>query len=405
VDRATAAIHNYRRLHNSFFNDIKVASMRILSALLVATVALNAFPVGEVKAEKKSKMSVNTSSFGKTAGGDEVTLYACQNSNGLKMSLIDYGAIMVSIETPDSDGKLANITLGFDNIKGYEGEHPYFGSTVGRYCNRIAKGKFTLDGKTYTLATNNGENHLHGGEKGFNRQMWKGESIEKDDAVGVRFTYVSKDGEEGYPGNLTTVVEYTLNNNDEMTVDFTATTDKATPLNLTNHNYWNLAGAGSGSILNHKLHLNAGKYLPVNAGLIPTGDLAGVEGTPLDFTKATRIGARIKQIEADPVGYDHCYLVDGQAGKLRPAARVADPKSGRVMKISTTQPGIQFYTGNFLDGSAANGGNKQYEGFCLETQHYPDSPNQKNFPSTILKPGEKFHQVTVHKFSVKKMKK
>jgi len=369
--------------------------------MLTATVVLAAFSVNHCRAEKVSKMSVTTSSFGKTAAGDDVTLYSCQNSNGLKMSLIDFGAIMVSIETPDRNGKLANITLGFDNIKGYEGGHPYFGSTVGRFCNRIAKGKFTLNGQTYTLATNNGENHLHGGVQGFNKHMWKGEAIDGGDAVGVRFTYVSKDGEEGYPGALTTVVEYTLNNKDELKIDFKATTDKATPLNLTNHNYWNLAGAGSGTILKHQLHLNAARYLPVDDSLIPTGEMADVSSTPLDFTKATEIGARIKQIKADPVGYDHCYVVDGDAGKLRPAATVTDAASGRVMKISTTQPGIQFYTGNFLDGSPANGGNKQYEAFCLETQHYPDSPNQKNFPTTILQPGEKFHQVTVHHFSAR----
>ncbi len=372
--------------------------MRILAVAATVTFALCFNPC---LANEKPGMTVKTSSFGKTADGHEVTLYSCENANGLKMSLIDFGATMVTFETPDRDGKLANINVGFDNIAGYEGDHPYFGATVGRFCNRIAKGKFSINGETYTLATNNGENHLHGGVKGFNKRMWTGEVIDTGKAVGVKFTYTSKDGEEGYPGNLTTTVEYTLNNENQLRIEFTATTDKATAINLTNHNYWNLAGAGSGTILKHHLHLDAAKYLPVDDSLIPTGKLASVTGTPLDFTTATEIGARIKQIKADPVGYDHCFVVDGEAGKLRSAATVTDPASGRVMKISTTQPGIQFYTGNFLDGSAANGNNKQYEAFCLETQHYPDSPNQPEFPSAILKPGGKFHQVTVHHFSAK----
>jgi aldose 1-epimerase len=344
-------------------------------------------------------MKVEKSSFGKTPDGQEVSLFTCTNANKLVLKMIDYGAIVVALETPDKNGKLANINLGFDKLDGYLERHPYFGSTVGRYCNRIAKGRFTLDGKEYTLAVNNSPNHLHGGEKGFDKQMWKAVEVKTPDAVGVKFTRRSPDGEEGYPGNLDVTVTYTLTNANELKIEFSAKTDKPTPVNLTNHNYWNLAGAGSGSILDQELTLQADKYLPVDAGLIPTGELADVKGTPLDFTSAHRIGERIKEIKADPVGYDHCFVLRSSDGSLALAARAKDPKSGRVMEIRTTQPGIQFYSGNFLDGKPANGNYKQYEGFCLETQHYPDSPNQPKFPTTILKPGETFSQTTVHRFS------
>jgi aldose 1-epimerase len=345
-------------------------------------------------------MKVEKTSFGKTADGHEVSLFTCTNANKLVLKMIDYGAIVVAMETPDRNGKFANINLGFQDLKGYLERHPYFGSTVGRYCNRIAKGKFTLNGKEYTLAVNNPPNHLHGGEKGFDKQMWKAAEIKTPDAVGVKFTRRSPDGEEGYPGNLDVSVTYTLTNENELKIEFTATTDKATPVNLTNHNYWNLAGAGSGTILEQELTLQADKYLPVDAGLIPTGELADVKGTPLDFTSPHRIGERIKEIKADPVGYDHCFVLRSSDGSMALAARAKDPKSGRVMEIRTTQPGIQFYSGNFLDGKPANGNYQQYEGFCLETQHYPDSPNQPSFPSAILKPGETFAQTTVHRFAV-----
>lgn len=344
------------------------------------------------------EMKIEKSSFGKTKDGQQVSLFTCTNANKLVLKLTDYGAIVVAVETPDRAGKLANINLGFPSLEGYLQRHPYFGATVGRYCNRIAKGTFTLDEKDYKLATNNGPNHLHGGEKGFDRQMWKAAEIKEADRVGVKFARRSPDGEEDYPGNLDVAVAYTLTNNNELKVEFSATTDKSTPVNVTNHNYWNLAGAGSGTILDHELTINAEKYLPVDEGLIPTGELADVQGTPLDFTKAHRIGERIQQIKADPVGYDHCFVLRSQDGSLALAARVREPKSGRVMEIYTTQPGIQFYSGNFLNGEAGNGGYKQYEGFCLETQHYPDSPNQPSFPTTILKPGQKFSQTTVHRF-------
>ncbi len=351
------------------------------------------------------EMSVSKSAFGMTADGKSVDLYTCVNSHGLVMKVMDYGATVVELQAPDRAGKLANITLGFKTLDGYLGEHPYFGATVGRYANRIAKGKFTLDGKEYTLATNNGPNALHGGVVGFNRVMWHAEPVEDDDAVGVRFTYTSPDGEEGYPGTLQATVTYRLTNRDEMCIDYVATTDKATPVNLTNHCYWNLGGAGSGTILDHQLMIAADKYLPVDDTLIPTGQLADVAGTPFDFRQPHRIGARIDQVKGDPPGYDHCFVLRSQNGKMALAARVSDPATGRVMEIYTTQPGIQFYTGNFLDGSDASGGYERNAALCLETQHYPDSPNESAFPNVILRPGETYRQTTIHHFLSDKVEK
>ncbi len=350
--------------------------------------------------ENQPKMSVEKSVFGKTADGVPVDLYTLTNARGVVLKMTNFGAIVVALEVPDRDGKLANVNMGFSNLEGFLGKNPYFGATVGRYCNRIAAGKFTLDGKPYTLATNdNGKHHLHGGQVGFNKVVWKAEPFENDSGVGIQFTYLSKDGEEGYPGNLNVTAVYTLTNDNELAIEFTATTDKATPVNLTNHCYWNLAGAGFGTIRNHVLMINADKYLPVDAVLIPTGEVARVTGTPLDFTKPEKIGARLDQIQATPVGYDHCFVLRGQAGQMHLAARVQDPASGRVMEIHTTQPALQFYSGNFLDGGPGSNGYRQYDGFCLETQHYPDSPNHADFPNTILRPGETFHERTVHKFS------
>ncbi len=369
-----------------------------LALATLLSVAAGSRAAETVRSQKS--MSVRTSDFGKLADGREVHLYTCTNRHGLVVKLTDYGAIVVSVETPDRTGKLANINVGFSTLEGYLGGHPFFGATVGRFCNRIAKGQFKLDGQTYQLATNNGPNHLHGGVKGFDKALWKAEPVETANTVGVRFTHRSPDGDEGYPGNLDVAVSYLLTEANELRVEFEAKTDKATALNLTNHNYWNLGGVGSGKILQHELTLAADEYLPVDDTLIPTGALAKVAGTPMDFRTPHTIGSRLDQIPADPQGYDHCFVVRGTAGKLRPAARVKDPKTGRVLEIETTQPGIQFYTGNFLSGQAGDAGHGQHEAFCLETQHYPDSPNQPSFPSAILRPGETFREVTVHRFSV-----
>lgn len=352
---------------------------------------------------KQTAMNIEKSSFGKTKDGQEVTLFTLNNGKGLTAKVITYGATVVAVETPDKNGKSANVTLSFPTLAGYLDRHPYFGSTVGRYGNRIAKGRFKIDGNEYTLAVNNGPNHLHGGMKGFDAVVWQAEEVQQADAVGVRFTHQSKDGDEGYPGNLNVGVVYSVTSDNELKIEYTATTDKPTVVNLTNHCYWNLGGAGSGDILKTELLIAADKYLPIDAGSIPTGELAPVKGTPLDFTTAHAIGDQIGELKKEPhqtKGYDHCYVLRGQAGQLELAARAIDPKSGRVMEIRTTEPGIQLYCGNFLGGGAGEAGFKQHEAFCLETQHYPDSPNQPEFPSTLLKPGQTLRSTTVHQFSV-----
>lgn len=374
-------------------------------ALSLAAIVMTATGLSAAEPAAKGKdtpMNVTASEFGQLPDGTVIAKYTVDNGNGLVMELINYGAVMTSLSAPDKDGKSANINVGFDNLEGYLAGPPYFGATVGRYANRIAKGKFSLDGKEYTLATNNGPNTLHGGLKGFDKVVWAAKKIETEDAVGVQFDYTSKDGEEGYPGNLKVTVKYTLTPDNELVMDYTATTDATTVLNLTNHNYWNLAGAKSGKNYDHLLKLEADKYLPVDENLIPTGDLATVKGTPMDFTSFKAIGKDIQKTGGDPVGFDHCFVLSDQTDKLALAATVKEPTSGRVMEVWTTQPGIQFYSGNFLDGSDANGGLNQHEAFCLETQHFPDTPNQPSFPSATLKPGETFHEVTVHKFSVEK---
>jgi aldose 1-epimerase len=346
--------------------------------------------------------SLEQQPFGNTKDGKNVTVFTLTNGRGIKVRLIDYGATLISFETPDKAGKSANITLGFPMLAGYLERHPYFGSTVGRYANRIAGGKFKLDGKEYSLATNNGPNHLHGGLKGFDGVLWKSQQLTGGDPA-VRFTYTSPDGEEGYPGRLDVAVTYTLTHNNELRIDYEATTDKPTVVNLTNHAYWNLAGAGSGNILKHELTLAADQYLPIDDTSIPTGKPADVKGTPFDFTTPHAIGERIDELKKDPhktKGYDHCFVLRGQQGKLELAAKVKDPASGRVMEIFTTEPGVQLYCGNFLGGGASEGGYKQHDALCLETQHYPDSPNQPSFPSTVLRPGQTLRSTTVHKFSV-----
>lgn len=347
------------------------------------------------------KMTIEQTSFGKTKAGQEASLFTMKNDADTVVKMTDYGATVVSVETKDKSGKLANINCGFDSLAGFENHGSHFGATVGRYANRIAAGKFKLDGKEYTLPINNGPNHLHGGE-GFDRRMWKASTFMNDDGVGVKFTITSPDGDQGYPGEMKATATYTLTKKNELKIDYEATTSKPTVVNLTNHNYWNLGGVGSAPVLNHELMLAADKFVDVGPGLIPNGKLPDVKGGYLDFTTSKKIGHGIEEAKKnkDANGYDHCYVLRGQDGKLALAAKVKDPASGRVMEIWTTEPGIQLYTANHFDGSANCGGYAQHYAFCLETQHYPDSPNQPSFPTTVLKPGETFKSTTVHKFSV-----
>ena len=362
-------------------------------------------PAGTMEAKKP--MDIDVTSFGTTAEGKAVRLYTLVNANGLKAQVMTYGATVISLEVPDRQGKLDDIVLGYDNLQGYLDNSPYFGAIVGRYGNRIGKGKFTLDGVQYDkLAINNGENHLHGGIKGFDKVVWDDEPVWKRNAVGVKLSYLSKDGEEGYPGNLKCEVTYLLTNDDELQIYYKATTDKATPVNVTHHGYFNLAG-GERDILGHVLMLNADKFTPVDEGLIPTGELRPVRGTPMDFTKATAIGARINQEDEQlgfGGGYDHNWVLNKDDKQMTLAATVYEPTTGRVMEVRTIEPGIQFYSGNFLDGTITGKDDTVYQhrwGFCLETQHYPDSPNQENFPSTILRPREVYRTKTAYKFSVR----
>ncbi len=350
---------------------------------------------------------VKKEAFGTTRGGKPVNLYTLTNSHGLEVRVMTYGGIIVSLRVPDQRGRLDDVVLGYDKLDGYLDKTPYFGAIIGRYGNRIANGKFTLDGKEYTLAKNNGPNALHGGIKGFDKVVWQAEPFEKKQEAGLILRYNSPDGEEGYPGNLKATVTYTLTDQNELILDYQATTDKATPINLTNHTYFNLAGEGKGDILAHELTLNADHFTPVDKNLIPTGKIASVKGTPLDFTQATAIGARIGQQDEQLIlggGYDHNFVINRQGKGLALAARVVEPSSGRALEVSTTEPGVQFYTGNFLDGTITGKQGhvyKQRYGFCLETQHYPDSPNQPGFPSTILRPGQGYHTTTVFKFSAR----
>jgi aldose 1-epimerase len=348
-----------------------------------------------------TKMDLKKESFGRLPDGAGIELYTLTNKNGLRVRIMTYGATVVSLEVPDRNGKLGDIVLGYDSLDGYLKANPYFGSIVGRYGNRIARGKFTLDGVTYQLAKNNGENHLHGGIKGFDKVVWKAEPVKEQGAVGVKLSYLSKDGEEGYPGNLSVTVVYALTDENELKISYEATTDKPTPVNLTNHSYFNLAGQGNGDIFGNELMLNADAYTPVDEGLIPTGEILPVKGTPIDFTSPKPIGAQIAEVKG---GYDLNFVLRGGSGKLELAARVSELTSGRIMEIETTEPGIQFYSGNFLDGSITGKAGKVYKqhyGFCLETQHFPDSPNKPNFLSTILRPGEVYKSLTVHRFSAK----
>ncbi|MHC4213892.1 MAG: aldose epimerase family protein [Planctomycetota bacterium] len=354
----------------------------------------------------KVKMDIQKQPFGK-ADGKNVDLYTLTNANGIRMTVMTYGAIVVSLEVPDKTGKLGDVVLGFDTLEEYLKGHPYFGAIVGRYGNRIGKGKFTLDGVDYQLAINNGPNHLHGGLKGFDKVVWDAVPIKGTKAVGIKFSYLSKDGEENYPGNLESTVTYFLTNDDEFKIMYSAKTDKATPINLTHHSYFNLAGQGTRDILDHDLMINADMYTPVDEGLIPTGQLKNVEGTPFDFRAPFAIGGRIAQDDQQLKyggGYDHNFCLRTGDGAISHAVTVYEPTTGRVMEVHTTEPGVQFYSGNFLDGTNVGKGGKVYKhryGFCLETQHFPDSPNKRHFPPAILKPGDIYSHITAYKFYAK----
>jgi len=370
----------------------------VVSIFLIATCAMAI----TVSAETRTK--VQKTSFGKT-DGHEVFLYTLKNTHGMEVSITNYGATVVAIKVADKKGKIEDVALGYDNVDGYVSDKSYFGVTAGRYANRIAKATFSLDGKTYHIPANDGENALHGGKVGFNKRIWEEKDVPGKNAV--QMTYTSPDGEEGFPGNLKVLVTFTLTDNNELRFDYLATTDKDTVLNLTNHSYFNLEGQGKGEILPTKLTIHASRMTPVDSNLIPTGELKPVKGTPFDFTTEHTIGERINQPDEQLKlgrGYDHNFVIDRTKPGLVETAEAYDSKSGRVLEVLTDQPGVQFYTGNFLDGTSHGKGGNNYPhrtGFCLETQHFPDSPNHPKFPTTELKPGQKFMSTTVYRFSAK----
>ena len=374
-----------------------MGKLRITATFIMAVIS-----VSVLQAEANPKMQKQ--SFGKTEDGQQTDLYILTNKNGMEVAITNYGGTVVTLKVPDRNGKIEDVVLGYDKLEDYEAGKAYFGATVGRYANRIAHAKFTLDGVTYTLPKNDGDNHLHGV---FNKRVWNPKDVSGSDGQALELTYVSKGGEDGYPGNLSVKVVYTLTGQNELKIDYSATTDKDTVLNLTNHCYFNLAGQGNGDILQQQLMIRADRFTPVDATLIPTGELRSVKGTPFDFTTSTVIGARIDQ-ENEQLklgkGYDHNWVLNNStAGSLYIAAQAYDPHSGRLLEVSTTEPGLQLYTGNFLDGIRGKGGkvyNRRYA-FCLETQHFPDSPNHPQFPSTVLKPGQHFQSTTIYKFSTK----
>jgi len=377
-----------------------ITGVSLIVALIILIAGCKSGNKEEKSSEQKNpKCKVEESFFGKTPEGDSIMLFTMENEKEIVVKIMNYGGIITEIHTPDRNGKLGNVTLGFDNLDQYLAGHPNFGALIGRFGNRIAKAQFSLDGETYQLAPNNGNNTLHGGLIGFDDVVWEPEVIDCDQRAALQLTYVSPDGEEGFPGTLKVVVVYELLM-DQLFITYEAETDKATPVNLTNHAYFNLAGEGT--ILDHILYINASKYTPVNDELIPTGELANVEGTPFDFRKPFVVGERFDEIGNEPSGYDHNFVLDGSSGEKVLAAKLLDPKSGRTLEVLTTEPGVQFYTGNFLNGTLSSGDFTYVKnsGMCLETQHFPDSPNQANFPSTILRPGEKFVSQTVYKFGV-----
>lgn len=375
--------------------------MRMFAVLLAGTVIVS---LAGCKTQGSARMKIEKEQFGKTNLG-RADIYTLTSANGCEVKITNYGGIVVSVKVPDKNGHLGDVVLGYETLREYIENNPYFGALIGRYGNRIAKGKFTLNGKPYTLAVNNGPNHLHGGIVGFDKVVWDAKEIKESDGVGLKLTYLSKDGEEGYPGNLSVTVRYLWTNDNELRIDYAATTDRPTVVNLTNHSYFSLAGKGD--ILGHELMINADRFTPVDEGLIPTGELRSVSGTPMDFRRSTAIGARIEQQDEQlkfGLGYDHNYVLNNYDGSLRMVARVYEPTTGRVLEVQTTEPGVQFYSGNFLDGTITGKYGSVYQrrnGFCLETQHFPDSPNKPNFPSTVLNPGEKYTSTTIYKFTTR----
>jgi aldose 1-epimerase len=370
-------------------------------ALFLALAAL----AGATGPARGGMASMTESDFGKLAHGTSVRLYTLTNAHGVVAKVITYGCIVTELHVRDRDGKLADVVLGCTDLKTYEAGHPHFGAIAGRVANRIAGGRFTLDGREYRLAVNNGPNSLHGGKRGFDKYVWDAEQVTTTRGVAVRLARTSPDGEEGYPGTLKVAVTYTLNDDDSLRIDYEATTDKATPVNLTNHTYFNLAGHDSGTVLDQVMMIAADQYTPGDETLIPTGKLEAVKETPFDFTKPAAIGERFKELKGKPPGYDLNYVLRAGGKLTELAARASDPKSGRVLEMQTTEPGVQFYTGNFLNGTVKGKDGvmyPQYAGFCLEAQHYPDAVHHENFPSVILRPGETYRQTTLYRFTVAK---
>jgi aldose 1-epimerase len=375
----------------------------MISRYFISSILLSTAILGPTARAADGKLAVTPKPFGKTATGQDVTIYELTNAHGLRARVMEYGAILVSLEVPNREGKLVDVALGFDDLAPYTRGHPGFGSSIGRYANRIADARFTLDGVEYKLTANAGRNHIHGGgDRRFDKVVWQGELVQGDGWVGARFRHLSPDGAEGFPGNLQAGITYVLNNDNELQIRYEATTDKPTIVNLTNHSYFNLAGAGNGDVLGHELTIYAHLYTPADRDLIPTGEIHTVKGTPLDFTTPKTIGARIAEL-TQTRGYDHNYVLGGSPGSTHPVATVCEPTGGVVMEVRTTEPGVQLYTANGMRGIQGKAGKVygNHYGFCLETQHFPDSPNKLHFPSTVLRPGQTFQSTTVFKFSTR----
>jgi aldose 1-epimerase len=380
--------------------------MKKITYLFTALIGLALVSCSKTNDKQEMISTISKEVFGELPDGQTADLYTLTNKNGMTVNITNYGGIITKLTAPDKKGEWADVVLGFDSLAPYLGEHPFFGALVGRFGNRIANGKFTLNGTEYKLAVNNGPNSLHGGIKGFDKVLWKATEVKEDSTVGLKLEYTSKDMEEGYPGNLSVTVVYTLTNDNAVNIDYTATTDKETVINLTNHSYFNLTGLKR-DILGHEVMILSDSIVPVNKDLIPTGELRAVESTPFDFRKPTLVGTGIDKTEDEQIknggGYDHCWVIKRSDKGLIPFATVKDPESGRFMEVFTTEPAVQFYSGNFLDGSLSGKGatfSKRF-GLCLETEHYPDAPNQPQFPSTTLKPGDTYRTTTMYKFSAK----